>query len=241
MANPRDGIDGAPIWAELVSYDHAASITFYSALFGWKGDNSGFSLAKKRVAGLAKGGSYWRLYLRVADSDATATLAEEAGGQAYNAPDLGNLGRAVLMTDPTGAEIGALQPGTAPGFEHIDDVGGAVWHELHTDSFDRAVPFYETVFGWTLDVLNDDDAFRMSTVGEPAYAGIFDASASLGRESSRWEHYFSVADVDASAAKVIELGGTLDDEPEDTPYGRVVRAKDTLGAGFWLMQVPSAD
>lgn len=142
------------------------------------------------------------------------------------------------MTDPTGAEIGALQLGSAPGFERIDEVGTPVWHELHTDSFDRAVPFYESVFGWTLDVLGDDDSFRMSTVGDPAYAGIFDASSTLGRESSHWEHYFSVADTDASAALVEALGGTVLGEPEDTPYGRIVRATDPLGAAFWLMQLP---
>lgn len=238
MANPRDGIVGAPVWAELVSYDHAASIAFYGGLFGWKGDASGFTLAKKRVAGLATGGSHWRLYLRVDDVDAAAATAEEAGGQSYRAPDLGALGSAVLMTDPTGAEIGALAAGSTGGLEHIDEFSGPVWHELHTDSFARAVPFYEAVFGWTLDVLSDDDAFRMSTFGEPAVAGIFDASSTLGRESSRWEHYFSVADVDASAARVLELGGAVPDDPEDTEYGRIVRVTDPLGAGFWLMQVP---
>ena len=238
MANHRDGVEGAPVWAELVSYDHAASSAFYGGLFGWKADGSGFSLASKRVAGLGSGGSYWRLYLRVDDVEAASARAEEAGGQSYNAPQLGDLGRAVLMTDPSGAEIGALQQASAPGFEVIDEVATPVWHELHTDSFERAVPFYEQVFGWSLDVLGDDDTFRMSTVGDPAYAGIFDASSTLGRESSHWEHYFSVADVDASAALVTELGGTVIDEPEDTPYGRIVRARDTLGAGFWLMQVP---
>lgn len=238
MGDHRTGVAGAPVWAELVSYDHAASAAFYGGLLGWTADTTGFRSDDKRVAGIATGGSHWRLYLRVDDVDTASARAEEAGGQVYRAPALGDLGSAVLMTDPTGAEIGALQLDAAPGFERIDEIGTPIWHELHTDSFDRAVPFYESVFGWSLDALGDDDSFRMSTVGEPAYAGIFDASSSLGRESSHWEHYFCVADTDASAALVSSLGGTVDDEPEDTPYGRIVRAKDPLGAAFWLMQVP---
>ena len=240
MTNHRDGVTGAPVWAELVSYDHAASRAFYSRLFGWKADAAGFALAKKRVAGLAKGGSYWRLYLRVTDVDAAAAAAAEAGGQSYSGPDLGDLGRSVLMTDPTGAEIGALRPGSRPGFEIVDAVGAPVWHELHTDSFDRAVPFYETVFGWKPQVLGDDDSFRMSTLGagRTAIAGIYDASATLGRESSRWEHYFSVANADASAALVVELGGSVLDGPTDSPFGRVLHAVDSRGAHLSLIQTP---
>lgn len=240
MVNQRDGVEGAPVWAELVSYDRAASAAFYGGLLGWKADAAGFTLADMRVAGIASGGSEWRLYLRVSDVDAAAAAAEEAGGQVYLAPPTGDLGRAVLMTDPTGAEVGAIQADSPRGFEHIDAVGGAVWHELHTDSFDRAVPFYERVFGWEPQVLGDDDSFRMSTLGGEleATAGIYDASATLGRDSSHWQHYFSVADADASAALIVDLGGTVLGGPEDTPYGRTVHAKDSLGAHFSLMQTP---
>lgn len=240
MANNRDGVEGAAVWAELVSYDKAASATFYGGLLGWKLGDSGFTVGKKRVAGITTGGSYWRLYLRVTDVDAASAAAEEAGGQVYLAPPGSSLGHAVLMTDPTGAEVGALQADSPVGFEHIDAVGGPVWHELHTDSFDRAVPFYEQVFGWNAESMGDDDSFRMSTLGSgsQASAGIYDAAATLGRESSHWLHYFSVADADASAARVVELGGTVLHGPEDTPFGRYVQATDSLGARFALMQTP---
>lgn len=240
MANIRDGVEGAAVWAELVSYDTAASAVFYRGLLGWELGDTGFSLDGKRVAGIATGGSYWRLYLRVSDVDAASAAAEEAGGQVYLAPPGSSLERAVLMTDPTGAEVGALQADSPVAFEHIDAVGGPVWHELHTDSFDRAVPFYEQVFGWKAEPMDGDDSFRMSTLGSgwEASAGIYDAATTLGRESSHWLHYFSVADADASARKVVELGGSVLREPEDTPFGRYLQAADSLGARFALMQTP---
>jgi len=240
MANIRDGVEGAAVWAELVSYDAAASAAFYGGLLNWKLGETGFTLNKKRVAGIATGGSYWRLYLRVTDVDAASTAAEEAGGQVYVAPPGSSLGRAVLMTDPTGAEVGALQADSPVAFEHIDAIGGPVWHELHTDSFDRAVPFYEHVFGWAVESMDGDDSFRMSTLGsgQEASAGIYDAAATLGRESSHWLHYFSVADADVSAARIAELGGTVLRGPEDTPFGRYLQATDSLGARFALMQTP---
>ena len=240
MANNRDGVEGAPVWAELVTYDRAASAAFYGGLLGWAVDDEGFSSGSKRIAGLASGGSYWRLYLRVADMDAATTSAEEAGGQVYLAPPVAGLAGAVLMTDPTGAEVGALPAGSPLGFELVDAVGAPVWHELHTDSYARALPFYEQVFGWAPQSIGDDDGFRMSTLGggQSACAGIYDASATLGRESSRWEHYFSVADADASSARVVELGGTVLDGPQDSPFGRLSHAKDSLGAHFTLIQTP---
>lgn len=52
-----------------------------------------------------------------------------------------------------------------------------------------------------------------------------------------WVVYFGVADVDAMAAKVEKLGGSIHMEPQDIPgVGRFAFAADPQGAMFYLMR-----
>ena len=48
--------------------------------------------------------------------------------------------------------------------------------------------------------------------------------------------YFAVADTDASAAKVTELGGSVIVPPFDTPIGKMAVVTDPQGAVFSLFQ-----
>jgi predicted enzyme related to lactoylglutathione lyase len=57
-----------------------------------------------------------------------------------------------------------------------------------------------------------------------------------------WSIFFGSEDVDADAAKVKALGGTVMAEPFDIPVGRLAVVADPQGAGFNLFQMaPSAD
>jgi len=53
---------------------------------------------------------------------------------------------------------------------------------------------------------------------------------------NHWHVYFAVADADATAAKVTELGGSMLAEPFDTPAGRMAVARDPQGAAFSIIQ-----
>jgi predicted enzyme related to lactoylglutathione lyase len=54
--------------------------------------------------------------------------------------------------------------------------------------------------------------------------------------------YFSVADCDASAERVTELGGTVLVPPTDMPPGgRLARAMDPGGAQFIVISFPDAE
>ena len=67
-------------------------------------------------------------------------------------------------------------------------------------------------------------------------AGIMDASGFLPEGApAAWSIYFQVDDVDASLAKVAELGGTIEHSAEDTPYGRLATALDPTGTRFKLI------
>jgi predicted enzyme related to lactoylglutathione lyase len=53
---------------------------------------------------------------------------------------------------------------------------------------------------------------------------------------NHWHVYFAVADTDASAAKITELGGSIMVPPFDTPIGKMAVVTDPQGAVFSLFQ-----
>ena len=48
--------------------------------------------------------------------------------------------------------------------------------------------------------------------------------------------YFSTINIEASVAKAVELGATMPDPIDDTPYGRLAVLTDPTGAKFKLRQ-----
>ena len=55
-----------------------------------------------------------------------------------------------------------------------------------------------------------------------------DASAFLPEGvPAHWSIYFGVEDADASLGRIVELGGSIVEPAEDTPYGRLARVPPT--------------
>lgn len=85
--------------------------------------------------------------------------------------------------------------------------------------------------------LSDTPEFRstFSDAEETQAAGVMDASAFLPEGvPAHWSIYFGSADVDATVAKAVELGGTVIQPAEDTPYGRLASIASPTGAVFKL-------
>jgi predicted enzyme related to lactoylglutathione lyase len=109
---------------------------------------------------------------------------------------------------------------------------------LHTRDYDASVAFYRTVFKWDTHAVSDVPEFRYTTLGEGdgQLAGIMDASSFLpDGVPAHWSIYFGVDDTDAALAKIVELGGSIVQPAEDTPYGRLATAADPTGALFKLV------
>jgi predicted enzyme related to lactoylglutathione lyase len=62
-----------------------------------------------------------------------------------------------------------------------------------------------------------------------------DASQFLGDQQSRWQFYIEVVDTDASVQKATDLGGTVMQSAENTPYGRLSVISDPAGIPFAIM------
>jgi predicted enzyme related to lactoylglutathione lyase len=73
--------------------------------------------------------------------------------------------------------------------------------------------------------------------GDDQAAGIMDASGFLPEGvPAHWSIYWAVDSADDAVAKVVELGGTVVQPAEDTPYGRLATCTDATGATFKLVE-----
>jgi uncharacterized protein len=245
---------GSPCWADLWTSDVEGSRKFYAELFGWEAQEpspefGGYFMFTRSGAPTAGGmgdmgdmraDNTWKIYLATDDIAKTVEVAEANGAQIV-APvmPVADLGIQAVLIDPTGAHLGAWQPGTFPGFTVLNEHGAPSWFELHTRDYRAAVDFYRSVFRWDTNTVGDNDEFRYTTMrdprGEGELAGIMDATAFLPEGvSAHWSVYWEVDDADATAAKCKALGGSVAMDPKSTPYGRVATVKDPAGAEFKL-------
>ena len=118
---------GTFCWNELMTRDAKAATKFYTELVGWKAVESGmpgvdYTLLK---AGDTEAGglmqmpadvpnevpSHWMTYIQVDDVDALVSKVTELGGQVIHGPqDIPNVGRIVIIQDPTGAAVSLFKP-----------------------------------------------------------------------------------------------------------------------------------
>jgi len=233
--------------------DPDKSEAFYCSLFGWTAESTdeeyggyvNFSKDGVRVAGAMKNDGQagmpdvWSIYLAVEDAAATTEAAiANGGGVILPAMQVMELGSMAVISDAGGAAIGVWQPGLHKGFGVLAEPGAPGWFELHTRDYDGAVRFYQEVFGWDTHVASDEPGFRYTTLGqgEGQLAGIMDAGPFLpDGVPAHWAVYFAVADTDTTLAEVVDLGGSIVQPAETTPYGRLAAAADPTGAMFKLV------
>jgi predicted enzyme related to lactoylglutathione lyase len=255
MAEAKTAVVNKPAWVDLSSSDAAASREFYSRLFGWKVEVSqdpqygGYGIAKvggKDVAGIGpkmspEAPTAWSVYIGSDDIQDLAKKVEAASGKVIAPPfDVGDQGRMAVFQDPAGAFISAWQPKAMGGFQ-----SGAAntfgWAELNARGFEKAIPFYKKVFGWT------DKKTEMGG-GAPPYTEFQLEGKSItgGMEMnpmvpaevpSHWMVYFNVDDVDRSCKKATEAGGQEMMGPQDIPGGRFAILRDPQGAAFGILKM----
>ncbi len=247
--------EGHPCWIELVTADRAKAVAFYGGLFGWTttepeeafGGYSQFLHEGRPLGGLMPevpgmtGEPIWAVYLATPDAARTAERATSAGGAVPVPPmELPGLGTMVVVTDPSGLGHGGWQAGPFSGFDTAERHGDPIWFEAYTKDFRATSDFLRDVFDWQPHLQGDTDEFRYATSDEPetATAGLMDAAGWGDDFRPTWTVYIKVDDMDAALAKVAELGGTVTQGPDETPYGLLTEIADPNGQRLRIMVPP---
>ena len=115
--------------------------------------------------------------------------------------------------------------------------GSPSWVDLATNDGDGAKKFYTRLFGWEVEdvPMGEGEFYTMyKHQGEHVAASFQDNQSGA---PPRWQIYFAVDDVDASAKKAHELGAKILLEPSDVfDAGRMSVVQDPQGAVFMLWQ-----
>ncbi|MFI9201747.1 VOC family protein [Streptomyces sp. NPDC053048] len=251
---PRRQPPGTPCWTSLLVHDLEATQEFYGGLFGWTYYDPGprqlgpyvrAALDGHDVAGIGElppgrqlAGA-WTTYLASDDADVTAEWIHCCGGTVGVGPLAAeDAGRLVLAADPAGASFGVWQ-GQKPAGPQLTGVPGTpVWHELVTYEAPVMLKFYRALFGYETKAAGsvDSDTITLHADGRPVAAirGKGDTS-----QRPHWLTYFEVADVDAAARRVTELGGRVLQGPAPGPAGPVATVEDPQGAVLALRRSAS--
>jgi hypothetical protein len=110
--------------------------------------------------------------------------------------------------------------------------GEIVHYEIGAADTDRAQAFWGGLFGWQFGPTMPEMDYRMAQINDSSGAAIFHADKPQGYAIV----YHAVDDLDASTAKVRELGGEAADKAPVPGHGWFAACKDTEGNAFSLWQ-----
>jgi len=259
MATTTQHAPGSFCWIELASTDQNASRTFYSMLFGWtvtetpvgegltytifqQGGRDAAALHSMSGPNFPPGTpSHWLAYLAVEDADASAARVQASGGQVLAPPfDAADQGRMAICQDPLGGTFAVWQPRKHPGLGVTGEPGSLAWCQLNVPmtGADKEKGFYGGAFGWGFrdDPMAFGAAYTTWMAGSERRGGMMPMPPG-DAHPAHWLAYFASADVDASAARAIELGARAMVPPTDIPgVGRFAVIQDPQGAFFALVK-----
>lgn len=246
---------GRFIWYELITTDPAGAKAFYGDVVGWTsqampmpgGDYTVLQADGNGVGGVmeippdAKAAGTppnWTGYIAVDDTDAAADKVKSLGGSVMRpATDIPGVGRFAVVADPTGAVFAIMTPiPMDPPRPQVPrgTLGHCGWHELYAGDLEKAVAFYEQMFGW-----KRDDAMDMGPMGK--YQLFSNQDGQIGGMMTKpadvpmpaWGYYFQVGDIEGAKARVEAGGGKVLNGPMEVPGGDwIVQAQDPQGAMF---------
>jgi predicted enzyme related to lactoylglutathione lyase len=116
--------------------------------------------------------------------------------------------------------------------------GTPAWIDLMASDREAAVDFYRQLFGWDIEVGPPETGhYTMCSVRGLPVAGIGGQPPGEQQFPVAWTTYLSVDDLDATAEKVKNAGGTVLTGPMDVmDQGRLAVGQDPTGAVFGMWQ-----
>jgi predicted enzyme related to lactoylglutathione lyase len=201
----------------------------------------------------------WNTYIWVDSADEATARARAAGGSVLSEPfDVMDAGRMAMLADTDGAAFCVWQARRHKGARIVNEAGSLNFNVLSCRDLEAAKRFYGAVFGWTaldlgtgeywtltaygdyLETLTPGVRERAAAFGAPGFADVLAAITLIADDDpagpAQWGVTFATDDADATAAKAVELGGTVVTPPVDAPYSRLTVIRDPQGAMFSATQ-----
>jgi uncharacterized protein len=117
-------------------------------------------------------------------------------------------------------------------------MAGEIVHvEFPAEDADRAQGFWNGLFGWNFEGSGTPGIdYRMAQTSEQTGAAVFPSETRSGHPN----FYFATDDIEASAAKVRELGGQAEAKAPVPGHGWFAACQDSEGNAFHLWQSDSS-
>jgi uncharacterized protein len=240
-------------WTDLNTTDQDAAKSFYTGLFGWEitdmpaGEGVVYSMAAidgKWVAAIspqpemqreAGAPPAWNSYITVESADDALARAKELGATVHaDAFDVMEAGRMGVVQDPQGAWFLVWEPKQHIGAQLVNAPGALSWNELGSPDLDGSAKFYGDLFGWkTTPMEGADPTYLVVSNADGHTNGGIRPPAPPGTPPF-WLVYFATDDIDATLAKVTELGGNVLVPATDIGIAKIAVVQDPQGAVFAL-------
>jgi hypothetical protein len=106
------------------------------------------------------------------------------------------------------------------------------WNEIATRETKEVSAFYCELFGWTAELAECTAGYTVFKIDDMSICGMIEMNDEWPKETpTHWGSYIYVEDVDATAAKVTDAGGTVCCGPMDAGEGaRMAVITDSTGA-----------
>ena len=245
---------GRFVLCDLWTPDLEAAKRFYLALFpAWQlapeSDPQGFhhriTMGDRSIGGVVTVDPRtcttprWVPYFTVKDVDATCEAVKEQGGAVHRPPaEIPHVGRFAAAADPQGASFSLIALAQEPP-EHSGPMpaGAFCWLELLTTSTAAAATFYPAVLGWAhAEVPMGASPYHLFRRGERDAAGMAPAPPDA-QDPPGWLAYVYTSDMDASLARVTDLGGRISRSATHVPgVGHFAVVADPLGGKLALFR-----
>ena len=239
---------GRIVWHDLVTHDIQSAGRFYQQLFGWEIKyQDRYAVVRnhgKLIAGMLQidppqgktRDGVWIPTVSVEDVDAAADRVTANGGSIRKGPlDMMRRGRAVLISDPQGADLVMLRSKDGDPVEAETAVGDWLWDEIWTQDPAKTGAFYKAVLGY--QELVAGEKYGVFVTGDEWRSGMRHVDDDI--KHRLWVPVVRVADPEKTAERVEALGGVVWITPDEAPRkGETALIGDPTGALLLIQRWP---
>lgn len=215
------------IWADLSSYDPQKTKLFYESVFEWKySEYQGYLTAYKgykEVVGLyetpqkfkdLKMPSFWMSYIQVKSVTETVEKAKALGAIIELVDTSNPIGGIALIRDTLGAGF-TVYEGNMLNSKTQDETDTLIFNELHISDFNKALPFYESLFNWSFKKENSYTYNVYCNSTSKKIAAIKELDNSAKSKYEYWACVFGVKNLSKTLKRVTDNGGIIISVEED--------------------------